>query len=197
MTTVKELQSELKKRGLDSKGRKAELQARLDEDDAAKVAPDDDIKRCDAPSVAATSSAAPAAASASPSLDDDDDDDDTPVYDAFGRLKRGGGGKGGGKRAGRSRSRSRSADSRSRSRSRSRGRERSASPFAATSDGWGPRGANLFVTGFPKMWTRDKESWARGKLVLRQVFGAFGKVASIRVGIVKRSFQGPRMSVRL
>ena len=37
--TVKMLQAELKKRGLDTKGRKAELQARIDEDDAAKEPP--------------------------------------------------------------------------------------------------------------------------------------------------------------
>ena len=34
MPTVKQLQAELKKRGLDVKGKKAELEKRLEEDDA-------------------------------------------------------------------------------------------------------------------------------------------------------------------
>ena len=38
MPTVKQLQAELKKRGLETKGKKAELEKRLAEDDAAKEA---------------------------------------------------------------------------------------------------------------------------------------------------------------
>lgn len=41
MPTVKQLQADLKKRGLDTKGKKAELEARLAEDDAKKEAPEE------------------------------------------------------------------------------------------------------------------------------------------------------------
>jgi hypothetical protein len=64
MPTVKQLQAELKKRGLETKGKKSELEARLAEHDAPKDAPP--AAAADAPPAEKEAAPPPAAAEAPP-----------------------------------------------------------------------------------------------------------------------------------